>query len=306
MSQKFVLYLAGGGMAGAFGGGIVTGIAKHGLAKNVEAVYSTSAGAFNGAYFLANQTKMGLTVYLDDLTKRFIQFRKIPKSILQIFFPKLFSKKNMESAIDIDYLMDVVTTKKILNIKKIKKSRIPLFVKLLNLNTRKVVYADVRSGNTLQKLKAAVSIVPYWHSPEKIGRNRYIDGALAEPIGLERIMKTHPGKKIVVALNLHPGKNFWMEKKWILEGLMSKGFGSFLTGIFKKGADSFRNDMEIVKKSTQILFLHPASKSHAMQWTTDKKMLLKSFKEGLKNSVKIKRFVLKERAVKGNGRQTSY
>jgi len=292
MNKKFVLYLAGGAMAGVFTAGVVTRLEELNIYEKIAAVYGSSAGALNGAFFLTRQTKKCSNIYWKNLSKNFISPKKAFPALIQRLFkkPSEVTKKTAINPIDIDYLFKIIKTKKKLNLKKLKSSKIPLYVKLINLKTGKRELFDVRK-TPLKALRAAVSIVPYWYFSEKIENTEYIDGAVAEPVGLKKLLKRHPGKKIVVVMNYPYLRSKINRIKWVLEGLIAKiMYGPLMFNIFRKGELSIKQDFKIARKQKNILMLRPKI-TNVYQWTTNPKVLIKCFKKGKKYAEKIIKFV---------------
>jgi len=68
-------------MEGVFGAGVVTHLEEIDFYKNIEAVYGSSAGALIGAYFLSHQTKLGSSMFHEDLTQKFASIPNFHKGI---------------------------------------------------------------------------------------------------------------------------------------------------------------------------------------------------------------------------------
>ena len=78
-------------MRGTYSMGALMALEEAGLGKAFDHVVGSSAGAINGAYLLAEQAKLAVTVYLDDISnKKFVDFWRLSK------------------VVDIDYLVDEV------------------------------------------------------------------------------------------------------------------------------------------------------------------------------------------------------
>jgi predicted patatin/cPLA2 family phospholipase len=74
---RVALAIEGGAMRGVVSAGMVRALETLGLTRAFDAVYGSSAGAFNGAYFLAGQAALGVRVYAEDLnTRAFIDVRR--------------------------------------------------------------------------------------------------------------------------------------------------------------------------------------------------------------------------------------
>ncbi|MDO9406827.1 patatin family protein [Patulibacter sp.] len=74
---KVALCIEGGGMRGVVSAGMVAALQELGGARLFDHVYGSSAGALNGAYFLAGQAEQGLPIYFEDLPeRRFVCWRR--------------------------------------------------------------------------------------------------------------------------------------------------------------------------------------------------------------------------------------
>ena len=73
--HKLGLAIEGGAMRGVVTAGMVTGLEMLGLRDSFDAVYGSSGGASNGAYFVAGQAAYGTTIYYYHINSRdFIDF----------------------------------------------------------------------------------------------------------------------------------------------------------------------------------------------------------------------------------------
>ncbi|HIF10380.1 MAG TPA: hypothetical protein EYQ81_11485 [Sneathiellales bacterium] len=80
------LVLQGGGMRGAYSIGALSVLQDEELQTAFDVVVGSSAGAVNGAYFLASQCQDSIRAYVEELSnKRFINLFR-PRKILEIDF----------------------------------------------------------------------------------------------------------------------------------------------------------------------------------------------------------------------------
>nr|WP_232541776.1 patatin family protein [Nocardia bovistercoris] len=63
--NRLVLVIEGGGSRGVYAGGMVLALEELGLSSVFDAVYGTSAGALNGAWFLSGQVAPGMRTWTD-------------------------------------------------------------------------------------------------------------------------------------------------------------------------------------------------------------------------------------------------
>ena len=64
---KIALAIEGGAMRGVVSSGMVAGLEYMGLLRAFDVVYGTSAGAINGAYFVAGQAAYGASIYYEEI-----------------------------------------------------------------------------------------------------------------------------------------------------------------------------------------------------------------------------------------------
>src|SRR3989338_6384158 len=150
-------------MAGLFGVGVLAALEEADLYNQIEAIYGVSAGALNGAYFLANQTELGASVYYDNLTSGFVkQLNLIPLVIKSLLRSGKQMRKNRH-VVDINFLFEILEKQKRLNLNLARAKKIKLYAKLLDTSTGELLYKDVFDGSQpMSILKAAVSILPFF------------------------------------------------------------------------------------------------------------------------------------------------
>jgi predicted patatin/cPLA2 family phospholipase len=64
---KIAIAIEGGAMRGVVSSGMVAGLEYLGLLPAFDVIYGTSAGAINGAYFVAGQAAYGSSIYYEDI-----------------------------------------------------------------------------------------------------------------------------------------------------------------------------------------------------------------------------------------------
>lgn len=203
MERDLIIVVYGGGMVGVFGAGVVTAFQNTNLYPRVHSVYGISSGSHNLAYFLAEDTQKGSSIYYENLCKNFIFPKRLPVFLIQ-FFLKLFSKKIKTARLmDTDFLIDVEKNKKILNLQKIKNSPINFWVKLFDVAEGKNVYTDGKV-NTFEKLRAAAGAIPYYNNLIEIEGKEYADSSVLSDWADETLMslvEKNRDKKIICVRN---------------------------------------------------------------------------------------------------------
>ena len=173
--RKSAVVLQGGAMRGVISAGAMIPMEALGFTEGFDAVYGSSAGAINGASFLANQAAFGASVYYRDVAnRRFINFLR-PRKVM-----------------DMDFVFDdVVGGRSPVDIERIRRNPTPLLM----------VATDVRSGaasvfsshdpaiDLLATLKASSAVPVFYHRPVTLDGRPYVDGGLLEPVPIEPALR---------------------------------------------------------------------------------------------------------------------
>ena len=168
---KVGLAIEGGGMRGIVSAGMVTALEYLGYLDTFDAVYGTSAGAINGAYFVAGQAHCGTTIYFQNINNdKFIDFRRL-----------LTSKPVMS----LEFLLGRVMVKeKVLDWKAVIDSHVPLKVIATSLGRlRPVILPPSDSREDLfEAFRASARIPLIAGGPVSRDGDRYLDGGIIEAI----------------------------------------------------------------------------------------------------------------------------
>ncbi len=168
-SSKAALVVQGGGMRGTYSIAALAAMQSAGLTEYFTDIYGTSAGALNGAYFIAGQAEEGVGIYVDHLSnKRFI------------------NKLRLRRIIDIDYLVDDVLTHRVpLDIAAVCQSSTRLHVGLTSASTGQLVW-ESNDGRwpLLETLRATAALPIVFGREVEIGQDRYVDGGVSVKLPL--------------------------------------------------------------------------------------------------------------------------
>jgi len=119
MKKDIILISEGGCMLGVFGAGVVTSLQEANLYPRIHSIYASSAGAHNAAYFLSKQSKLGSSIYYEDLiNNNFIKKENLSRYVFDILIKKFNKKHKINEIVDIDYLSRVEREYKKLNVEK--------------------------------------------------------------------------------------------------------------------------------------------------------------------------------------------
>lgn len=283
-------------MLGVFGAGVATHLQDAEVYEDISAVYGTSAGAFIGAYFLSRQTKLGSSIFFEDLTHNFISVPSFCIGVVQRVlghFTGNMPWNKLRDAFDIEYLLSVAKNVKPLDISCIEASQVPLYFKLFNLATKEVEYLDAHNVGVFHGLRAAVQLLPYTHVPERINGNDYMDAGNIETIGLERLRERHPHEKIVLVLNTDVcRKKFRRKWKKHIEGrIMSYMFGREFFPLYKSSEASLEEDIRLAQDNPKILIVTPPSRNRSLSRTTSPATLRATYTMGMEAGKDVVTFI---------------
>ena len=168
---KLGLAIEGGSMRGVVSAGMVTALEYLQLLNVFDSVYGSSAGAFNGAFFVARQAAYGTTIYYENINnKAFISFRRF---------------LSREPIVKIEYLVENILIKeKVLDWKAVLDSRIPLNVVVSSLNElgAKVLNSFETKDELLIALHASSKMPLIAGSPVELAGDRFLDASVFEAI----------------------------------------------------------------------------------------------------------------------------
>jgi predicted patatin/cPLA2 family phospholipase len=168
---KVALCVEGGAMRGVISAGMVWALEHLGLTTAFDAVYGSSAGAINAAYFLAGQAQVGTTIYYEDINNsRFIN---------------PWRAMNGRPIVDLGFLIDeVAVRRKPLEVARVLAAPSPLAVMATDAATghRAILRDFTNARDLLDALRAGATMPIVAGLPARYGTGRYFDASLTEPI----------------------------------------------------------------------------------------------------------------------------
>ena len=168
---RIALAIEGGAMRGVVSAGMVAALEQLGLTDAFDAVYGSSAGAINGAYFLAGQANLGVTIYSEDINNRhFIDLRR---------------PLTGRSIVDLGFLIEHVARRlKPLATDRVLASASPLTVIATDVEAASMaVLRDFGNADGLFAAMRAGATMPIVAGPPVTYAGRtYLDASLTQPI----------------------------------------------------------------------------------------------------------------------------
>ena len=168
---KLGLVIEGGAMRGVVSAGMLAALEKLGFQGAFDAVYGSSAGAINGAYFAAKQVSDSIGIYYEDINNR--RFISLARS---------FTRRPVMS---LSYLLDEVMVRhKVLDWQAVLDSSVQLKILASSLRDLRVRLFDSFSSRAhlFAALRASSSIPLLAGPPAEVDGERFLDALLFEPI----------------------------------------------------------------------------------------------------------------------------
>jgi predicted patatin/cPLA2 family phospholipase len=179
-------------MRGVISAGMVAALEELGFTQAFDAVYGSSGGAINGAYFLAGQARLGATIYSEDINNR--------------HFIDLWRPLRGRPIVDLGFLLDdVARRRKPLAADRVLAAASPLTAMatdvagaarapLRHFGTADDLFAALRAGATMPVIAGP---------PVSFGGRRYLDASITEPIPVP--LAEEEGCTHILALLTRPG-----------------------------------------------------------------------------------------------------
>ncbi len=165
------LAIEGGAMRGVVSAGMLRALEEMGLLETFDAVYGSSAGAVNGAFFLAGQAGYGITIYFEDINNA--SFISLGRGVTR------------RPVLSLDYLLDdVMIRRKPLDWRAALASPVELKVAASSLEDLRVrLLTGFRDREHLFAALRASSSIPLLAGPPSVfDGERFLDALLYEPI----------------------------------------------------------------------------------------------------------------------------
>ncbi|MHA6617638.1 patatin-like phospholipase family protein [Pseudonocardia sp. DLS-67] len=173
--NRIALAVSGGGMRGAYAGGMVHALSDAGLAPFFDVVYGSSAGAYIGAGLLLGSGRGSAAIFYEDMACReFIDPRRFPRRPL----------------VSLDHLLDdVLVRSKPLDWDRLRDSPVPLRVVATALDDLAAHVLEPTTSPEWKLALRATASIPLLAGPavELHGR-RWIDGSVGEPLPVLRAL----------------------------------------------------------------------------------------------------------------------
>lgn len=279
--KKIGIIDVGGGTRGIFGAGVLDYL----IDNDIEIPYCVgiSAGSGNMARYISKDKKSSYIFYTKyAFTKEYMSWRNY------------FVTGNF---VNLNYIYGTLSNEGAeypLNYEKLKKSKQELIVVATQAEDGKPKYftkKDMKKND--YRICACSSCLPVLCEPYYYEDHYYYDGAVSDPIPVEKCFKDGCEKVIVI---LTRPIDFIKDdgKKYLFYGKIRKRFPEF-TKALEKRCDTYNNKVQEIKdkyvKNNKVLFIAPESTKGMKTLSKDKSVFDKLYHEGYEKAKLIKDFI---------------
>lgn len=173
---RIAIVIGGGGMRGAYSGGMAHALDEAGLAGVFDAVYGSSAGAYIGAGLLLGNGRGSAHIFFENMADRaFIDLRRL---------------RTRHPVVSLDHLLEeIMVTSHPMPWEQLRDQPVPLHVVATAVDD---LTGHVLRPSTTEEWKLALratSSIPFLAGrPVKLFGRRWIDGAVSEPLPVKRAL----------------------------------------------------------------------------------------------------------------------
>lgn len=180
------LVVGPGGLAGAYTGGVMAELGRHLKHDDFSAVYASSVGVYMAGFFLADQPDVIELTWREYVCgNQLVGFRK-----------PLYNREWL----DLEYLANILsdtTMPTTLDRKAVAENSTDFFCTLTDYKHGNPVYVQPDAQAMLPCMTASCA-VPYLHSPVNIFGKRFVDGAIADPLPIDKAFADGADEVVVV------------------------------------------------------------------------------------------------------------
>jgi predicted patatin/cPLA2 family phospholipase len=171
------LVVQGGGLRGVYSLSALAVLEELGLRDAFSRVIGSSAGAINGAYFLAGQAGESISIYTEDLSNRtFVNPRRISRIV------------------DVDFMIQVLRERHPLKFEKMLAAPATLYTVLTQAKTAEAEVVSNREPgyDPYETFRATAALPGLYNEVVPLNGNGYVDGGVAELVPLDLAFSSDP------------------------------------------------------------------------------------------------------------------
>lgn len=272
--QNVGLVLEGGGMRGAYTSGVLTAM----MDKNIKFSYiiGVSAGANNGANFIAEQRERNRKVFVDYVNHKGYSG-----------FKYFLGRKGY---FNMDFLFDKLPNELVpFDYDTFLNSPVIFKVCVTDSKTGKPVYFEkkqFRSKDDINTVLQASSSLPIISNPVNINGKLYFDGGISDSIPVEKSI--NDGNKYnVLVLTRNKGYRKKEEKLGTLGKILLKNYPEIINNIKKRHKiyNKALNKIDELERSGQVYVFRPIEKIEVSRLEKDVNKLQKLYEQGYEETI---------------------
>lgn len=277
--NKVVLVLEGGAMRGLYTAGVLDVFMKNNI--KIDTIIGVSAGALFGINYKSKQIGRALRYnlkYAHD--KRYMG---------------MYSLITTGDVMNKDFCFNkLVYELDPLDFKTYDNSDIEFYAVVTNVETGQAEYIEIKDAkNDMEYLRASGSM-PFVSNLVQINGNKYLDGAIGDPIPLKKALDL--GYEKIIVVQTRPA-GYIKAKSLLPFGLVYKKYPEFVKAA-SKGYIKYNETLNLIKKyenDGKILALRPSEKIKMKRVEKDLRKLQAIYDVGVKdcnkNLEKIKKYI---------------
>lgn len=242
--NKSALVLEGGALRGLYTAGILDVLMENNI--KVDAIFGVSAGALFGINYKSKQIGRALRYnlkYAHD--KRYMG---------------MYSLITTGDIMNRDFCFNkLVYELDPLDFEAYDSSDVDFYAVVTNVQTGQAEYIEIKNAEKDMEYLRASGSMPFVSNLVEINENKYLDGAISDPIPLQKAIDMGYGKIIVV--QTRPA-NYSKKKSWLPFGLVYHKYPEFIKTANNVCA-KYNKTLNLIKEyenSGKILVLRPSKK----------------------------------------------
>jgi len=242
--DKAALVLEGGALRGLYTAGVLDVFMENDI--KIDTIFAVSAGALFGINYKSNQIGRALRYnlkYAHD--KRYMGLYSL-FTTGDIMNREFCFKKLVYDLDPLDF-------------ETYNKSNIEFYAVVTNLETGNPEYIEIKDAKKDMEYLRASGSMPFVSNPVEINGNKYLDGAVSDPIPLKKALEM--GYEKIIVVQTRPA-DYIKTKSWLPFGLVYTKYPEFVKtarNIYIKYNETL-NLISEYEKDGKILVLRPSEK----------------------------------------------
>ncbi len=266
-SNKIALVLEGGALRGLYTAGVLDVLMQKNI--KVDAIFGVSAGALFGINYKSKQIGRALRYNL-----KYAHDRR---------YMGLYSLFTTGDIMNREFCFNkLVYELDPLDFETYNKSNTEFYAVVTNLETGNAEYIDIKDAKKDMEYLRASGSMPFVSNLVEINGNKYLDGAVSDPIPIKKAIEMGYGKIIVVQTR---PKDYLKTKSWLPFGFVYRNYPKFVetaNNIHLK-YNEILNLIKKYEKDGKILVFRPSKKIKMRRVEKDLNKLQAIYDVGIKD-----------------------